>query len=92
MDFGHSSQLKMLMQNDYLWQEFNPERVDVFHDYGGHQGTALVTFKKDIYGLIDAEAFEKSFAAVGRGRKEWETHNDVQRGLHLYGWQATEQV
>ncbi|KAH9548187.1 hypothetical protein CY35_11G075900 [Sphagnum magellanicum] len=73
------------------FHEFNPERVDVFHDYGGHQGTALVTFKKDIYGLIDAEAFEKSFAAVGRGRKEWETHNDVQRGLHLYGWQATEQ-
>jgi hypothetical protein len=88
-------------------QEFNPERVDVFHDRQGHQGTALITFKKDIYGL-DAEAFEKSFAAVGRGHKQW--HSDKQLQLHqyccneklqefhaagsfnLYGWQATEQV
>lgn len=63
-------------------QEFNPERVDVFHDRQGHQGTALITFKKDIYGLMDAEAFEKSFATVGRGRKQW--HSNKQLQLHQY--------
>ncbi len=79
-----------------------------FIDRQGHQGTALITFKKDIYGLMDAEPFEKSFAAVGRGRKQW--HSDKQLQLrqyccneklqefhaagsfNLYGWQATEQV
>jgi hypothetical protein len=65
-------------------QELNPERVDVFHDRQGHQGTALITFKKDIYGLMDVEAFEKSFAAVGRGRKQWQLDKQLQLQLHQY--------
>lgn len=72
-------------------QEYNPERLEVFHDYQGHQGTAVVTFRNDIHGLEDAQAFEHSFAAIGRGRKEWW---DERRpaNLDLYGWQATEEV
>lgn len=72
-------------------QEYNPERLDVFHDYHGHQGTAVLTFKNDIHGLEDAQAFARSFAAVHRGSKEWwdEKRPD---GLDLYGWQATEEV
>ncbi|CAM6063647.1 unnamed protein product [Sphagnum tenellum] len=60
-----------------------------------------------MYGLMDAEPFEKSFAAVGRGRKQ--CHSDKQLQLrqyccneklqefhaagsfNIYGWQATEQ-
>jgi hypothetical protein len=72
-------------------QEYNPERLDVFHDIRGHQGTAVLTFRNDIHGLEDAQAFARSFAAVDRGRKEWwdEKRPD---SLDLYGWQATEEV
>lgn len=72
-------------------QEFNPERVDVFHDYHGHLGTAILTFKNDIHGLEDAQAFAQSFAIVNHGRKEW---FDMKRpyNMDLYGWQATEEV
>ena len=72
-------------------QEYNPERLDVFHDYNGHQGTAVLTFRNDIHGLEDAQAFARSFAAVDHGRKEWW---DEKRpySLDLYGWQATEEV
>lgn len=65
--------------------------MDVFHDYHGHQGTAVLTFRNDIHGLEDAQAFARSFAAVNRGSKEWwgEKRPD---SLDLYGWQATEGV
>lgn len=65
--------------------------MDTFHDYYGHQGTGLLTFKNDIHGLEDAQAFERNFAARGRGRKEW---FDEKRpaNMDLYGWQATEEV
>lgn len=72
-------------------QEYNPERMDTFHDYQGHQGTGLLTFKNDIHGLEDAQAFDQNFAAIGRGRKEWFDENRP-ANLDLYGWQATEEV
>lgn len=50
-------------------QEYNPERLDVFHDYQGHQGTGLLTFKNGIHGLEDAQAFQHNFVAVGRVEK-----------------------
>jgi hypothetical protein len=65
--------------------------LDVFHDYQGHQGTGLLTFKNGIHGLEDAQAFQHNFAAVGRGRKEWFDETRP-ANLDLYGWQATEEV
>lgn len=72
-------------------QEYNPEKVDVFHDYHGHQGTALLTFRNDIHGLEDAQAFARSFSAMNRSSREWW---DERRPYNqdLYGWQATEEV
>lgn len=65
--------------------------MDVFHDFRGHQGTALLTFRSDIRGLEDAQAFEHSFAATNRGRKAWwEEARSANRDL--YGWQAAEKV
>ena len=63
----------------------------MFHDIRGHQGTAVLTFRNDIHGLEDAQAFARSFTAVNRGSKEWwdEKRPD---SLDLYGWQATEEV
>lgn len=72
------------------FKAYNPERLDVFHDYQGHQGTAVVTFRNDIHGLEDAQAFEQSFAAIGRGRKEW-WNEQRPADMELYGWQATEE-
>ena len=72
-------------------QEYNPERLDVFHDIRGHQGTAVLTFRNDIHGLEDAQAFARSFAAVDRGRKEWWDEKRPE-SFDLYGWQATEEV
>ncbi|KAG0564178.1 hypothetical protein KC19_8G089600 [Ceratodon purpureus] len=72
------------------FKEYNPERMDTFHDYQGHQGTGLLTFKNDIHGLEDAQAFDQNFAAIGRGRKEWFDENRP-ANLDLYGWQATEE-
>jgi hypothetical protein len=74
-----------------LMQAYSPEKLDVFHDYQGHQGTAVVTFRNDIHGLEDAQAFEQSFVAIGRGRKEW-WHEQRPADMDLYGWQATEEV
>jgi len=83
-----------LFAYEVFWQclqEYNPEKLDVFHDYQGHQGTAVVTFRNDMHGLEDAQAFEKSFAAIGRGRKEWWDEGRA-ANMDLYGWQATEEV
>jgi len=74
-----------------LVQEYNPEKVDVFHDYHGHQGTALLTFRNDIHGLEDAQAFAQSFTTMNRGSKEWWDEKRPYT-LNLYGWQATEEV
>uniref|UniRef100_A0A7I4CCJ2 Factor of DNA methylation 1-5/IDN2 domain-containing protein n=1 Tax=Physcomitrium patens TaxID=3218 RepID=A0A7I4CCJ2_PHYPA len=53
------------------------------------KGTALLTFRSDIRGLEDAQAFEHSFAATNRGRKAWwEEARSANRDL--YGWQAAE--
>lgn len=73
-------------------QEFNPQRVDVFHDSGGHQGIALLTFKNDIHGLGDAKAYDESFVMFKRGRTEWYKDGKNHSNLDLYGWQATEEV
>lgn len=74
-----------------IYQEFNPQRVDVFHDINGHQGTALLTFKNDIHGLEDAQAFEQSFVLANRGSKDWWSQKHPVN-LDLYGWQANEAV
>jgi hypothetical protein len=72
-------------------QEYNPETVYIFHDLFRQQGTALLAFKNDMQGLEDAEAFQRSFAECGRGRKQW-LNGDRPANLDLYGWQATEKV
>ena len=90
----HCSLLFQKFITKHVWhiQEFNPQRVDVFHDFGGHQVIALLTFKNDIHGLEDAKAYDESFVMFKRGRTEWYKNGKNHTNRDLYGWQGTEEV
>lgn len=65
---------------------FNPTRVHPLWNYRGHSGTAVVEFKREWSGFTNAMAFEKAYAAVHHGKKDWLANNE--KKSDLYGWVA----
>ncbi|KAH0751102.1 hypothetical protein KY290_030334 [Solanum tuberosum] len=74
-----------------LWIEkgFNPLKVHPLWNYKGHTGYAIVEFKGDWSGFMNAIAFEKAFELDKHGKRDW---NSVRRpDSKLYAWIARDE-
>ncbi|XP_004242072.3 factor of DNA methylation 4-like [Solanum lycopersicum] len=74
-----------------LWIEkgFNPLKVHPLWNYKGHTGYAIVEFKGDWSGFMNAIAFEKAFELDKHGKRDWNSvrHPDS----NLYAWIARDE-
>ncbi|XP_061998379.1 protein INVOLVED IN DE NOVO 2 [Rosa rugosa] len=74
------------LRDEYIRQGFNPSRVHPLWNYRGHSGSAVVEFKKDWPGYVNAMAFERAYEADRHGKKDWFADGDQKSGL--YAWVA----
>ncbi|XP_059300535.1 factor of DNA methylation 4-like [Lycium ferocissimum] len=74
------------LKKEWIEKGFNPERVHPLWNFQGHTGYAIVEFKGDWSGFMNAMAFEKAFELDKHGKRDW---NSVRRrDDKLYAWIA----
>lgn len=74
------------LRDEYISRGFNPTRVHPLWNYRGHSGSAVVEFKKDWPGYVNAMSFERAYEADRHGKKDWFADGDQKSGL--YAWVA----
>lgn len=65
---------------------FNPTRVRPLWNHQGHSGNAIVEFRMDMAGFINAMSFEKEYEANLHGKRNWLANNA--KKSDLYAWVA----
>ncbi|CAA0836759.1 Protein INVOLVED IN DE NOVO 2 [Striga hermonthica] len=65
---------------------FSPTRVRTLWNLHDHSGTAIVEFKTDWSGFINAMSFEKAYVASHHGKSHWLAENEEKSDL--YAWVA----
>ncbi|KAJ8559528.1 hypothetical protein K7X08_003586 [Anisodus acutangulus] len=74
------------LKKEWTERGFNPDKVHPLWNFRGHTGYAIVDFKEDWSGFMDAMAFEKAFELDKHGKRAW---NSVRcRDDKLYAWIA----
>lgn len=73
------------LRDDLIRRGFNPTRVHPLWNYRGHSGCAVVEFRKDWPGYVNAMSFERAYAADLHGRKDWDANSEK---FGLYAWVA----
>ncbi|ERN07897.1 hypothetical protein AMTRI_Chr08g203900 [Amborella trichopoda] len=81
-----STQLKDELEKEKL----RPVKVHAKWNHQGHTGKAVVDFHKDWTGHHDAMSFEKHYAELHRGKKQWfhEKRSGRSHKKGFYGWVA----
>lgn len=74
------------LRDEYISRGFNPTRVHPLWNFRGHSGSAVVEFKKDWPGYVNAMSFERAYEADRHGKKDWFADGDQKSGL--YAWVA----
>ncbi|ERN07889.1 hypothetical protein AMTRI_Chr08g162360 [Amborella trichopoda] len=72
------------------FERFQPVKVHPIWNYQGHLGIAIVDFHKDWTGHHNAMSFEKYFAEIQCGKKQWleQKKNGKNCKKIFYGWVA----
>ncbi|CAN4098834.1 unnamed protein product [Withania somnifera] len=74
------------LKKEWVEKGFNPVKVHPLWNFRGHTGYAIVEFKGDWSGFMNAMEFEKAFELDKHGRRDW---NSVRRrDDKLYAWIA----
>ncbi|CAN4080582.1 unnamed protein product [Withania somnifera] len=74
------------LKNEWIEKGFNPVKVHPLWNSRGHTGYAIVEFKGDWSGFMNAMAFEKAFELGKHGKRDW---NSIRyRDDKLYAWIA----
>ncbi|XP_055831162.1 factor of DNA methylation 4-like isoform X2 [Solanum dulcamara] len=77
------------LKKEWIEKGFNPLKVHPLWNYRGHTGYAIVEFKGDWSGFMNAIAFEKAFELDKHGKRDW---NSVRcRDDKLYAWIARDE-
>ncbi|CAN6710249.1 unnamed protein product [Malus baccata var. baccata] len=74
------------LRDELIRRGFNPLRVHPLWNFRGHSGSAVVEFRKDWPGYVNAMSFEKAYDVDHHGKKDWEINSDQKSGL--YAWVA----
>ncbi|CAB4270802.1 unnamed protein product [Prunus armeniaca] len=74
------------LRDDLIRRGFNPTRVHPLWNFRGHSGSAVVEFRKDWPGYVNAMSFERAYEADRHGKKDWGANGDQKSGL--YAWVA----
>ncbi|KAF6171272.1 hypothetical protein GIB67_036940 [Kingdonia uniflora] len=69
------------------FSKFSPVEIHMLWNDKEDSGFAMVDFHKDWIGFKDAVAFEQSFTARHRGKKDWDERKQY-RVSSMYGWVA----
>ncbi|XP_009597794.1 factor of DNA methylation 4 [Nicotiana tabacum] len=77
------------LKKEWIAKGFNPVKVHPLWNFRGHTGYAIVEFKGDWSGFMNAMAFGKAFELDKHGKRDWNLvrHRDDK----LYAWIARDE-